>query len=59
MAMTVVKTVVNVEVPPTARPDGYVYVHDVELAVLTGAAPSQVHLVLIYRPNLKWWDTMS
>ncbi len=31
MAMSVVKTVVTVEVPPTARPDGYVYVHDVEL----------------------------
>lgn len=32
MADTVVKLVVTAEVPPNARPSGYVYVHDVELA---------------------------
>lgn len=31
MANTVTKVVVSVEVPPGARPDGYLHVHDVQL----------------------------
>ncbi len=31
MARTVTKLVVTVEVAPSARPDGFVYVHDVQL----------------------------
>ena len=31
MAITVTKVVVPTEVPPGARRDGYVYVHDVQL----------------------------
>ena len=31
MSNTVLKVVITTEVPPNARPCGYVYVHDVEL----------------------------
>lgn len=31
MSQTVTKVVVPVEVPPNARPDGFVHVHDVQL----------------------------
>jgi hypothetical protein len=31
MADTIVKLVLTTEVPPNARPCGYVYIHDVEL----------------------------
>ena len=31
MSSTVLKVVIATEVPPNARPCGYVYVHDVEL----------------------------